>query len=144
MKLFITSKVYDTETKTKTEIEEEVQGDLDAYVGKNKVEFKLYTLGCVAAMFFNRHLDYSSSEVSPMKNIKCADCFIISGDGFQGFRLPSPLPPMPYIGFIDYHLDQEEFLKAYRESAEMLGASKIDDAWLEVGNSSIVLRVKTK
>lgn len=50
MKLFITSKVYDTETKTKTEIEKEVQGDLDTYVGKNKVEFKLYTLGCVAAM----------------------------------------------------------------------------------------------
>lgn len=51
---------------------------------------------------------------------------------------------MLYISFIDYHLDQDEFLKAYRESAEMLGASKIDDAWLEVGNNSIVLRVKTK
>lgn len=140
MKLFITSKVYDTETKTIAEIQEEVQEDLDTYVGKNKVEFKLYTLGCVAAMFFNRHLDYSTLGANPKTDINCADSFIISGDGFQGFRLPSPLPPMPYIGFIDYHLDQEEFLKAYRESAEMLGASKIDDAWLEVGNSSIVLR----
>lgn len=41
MKLLITSKIHDTETKTKTEIEEEVQEDLDAYVGENKVEFKL-------------------------------------------------------------------------------------------------------
>ena len=45
---------------------------------------------------------------------------------------------------MNYNLDQDEFLKAYRESAEILGASKIDDAWLEVGNSYIVLRVKTK
>lgn len=144
MKLFITSKIYDTETKTIAEIEKAVQEDLDAYVGKNKVEFKLYNLGCVAAMFFNRHLDYSSSGANPKTDIKCADSFIISGDGFQGFQLPSHLPPMPYVSLMNYNLDQDEFLKAYRESAEMLGASKIDDAWLEVGNSSIVLRVKTK
>lgn len=65
MKLFITSKVYDTAKQTISEIEKAQQEDLDAYIGKNKVEFKLYNLGCVAAMFFNRHLDYSSSWVNP-------------------------------------------------------------------------------
>lgn len=144
MKLLITSKIYDTETKTIAEIQEEVQKDLDSFVGKNKVEFKLYNLGCVAAMFFNRYLDYSTLGANPKTDINCADSFIISGDGFQGFQLPSPLPPMPYISLMNYNLDQDEFLKAYRESAEILGASKIDDAWLEIGNSYIVLRVKTK
>lgn len=40
MKLFITSKVYDTEKQTIAEIEKAVQEDLDAYVEKNKVIFK--------------------------------------------------------------------------------------------------------
>ena len=45
MKLFITSKVYDTEKQTIAEIEKAVQEDLDAYVEKNKVIFKLYIAG---------------------------------------------------------------------------------------------------
>lgn len=97
-------------------------------MGENKVKFKLYTLGCVAAMYFNRHLDYSTIGANPKTDIYCADSFIISGDGFQGFSFPSPLPPMPYVSLMNYNLDQDEFLKAYRESTEMLGASKIDDA----------------
>lgn len=32
MKIFIVSKVYDTETKTIAEIQEEVQKDLDSFV----------------------------------------------------------------------------------------------------------------
>ena len=59
MKIFIVSKVYDTETKTIAEIQEEVQKDLDSFVGKNKVEFKLYNLVCFAAILFNIYLDYS-------------------------------------------------------------------------------------
>lgn len=69
---------------------------------------------------------------------------IYCSDGFQGFRLPSPLPPMPYISFVNYNLDQGEFIKAYEKSVVLLGGDKIDDAWLEVGNYSIVLRVKVK
>ena len=45
MKLFITSKVNDTEKQTIAEIEKAVQEDLDAYVEKNKVIFKLYIAG---------------------------------------------------------------------------------------------------
>lgn len=69
MKLLIVSKIYDTETKTIAEIQEEVQKDLDSFVGKNKVEFKLYNLGCVAAMFFNRYLDYSTLGANPKTDI---------------------------------------------------------------------------
>ena len=52
MKLFITSKVYDTEKQTIAEIEKAVQEDLDAYVEKNKVIFKLYIAGKTVAMYF--------------------------------------------------------------------------------------------
>lgn len=59
-KVFVMGKVYTiTETNT-SEIEKAVQEDLDNMVGKDKVEFKLCTLGNVVAMFFNRPLDYST------------------------------------------------------------------------------------
>ena len=144
MKLFITSKIYDTEKQTIAEIEKAVQEDLDNMVGKDKVEFKLYTLGNVVAMFFNRCLDYSTLGANPEKDINAADALIITGEGYNGFKMPSPLPPMPYLGHIIYNLEQSDFLEIYKESAKRLGTSKIKDAWLEINPGSIILRVQTK
>lgn len=144
MKLFITSKIYDTEKQTIAEIEKAVQEDLDNMVGKDKVEFKLCTLGNVVAMFFNRHLDYSSLRADPRESIIGEDALIITGDRYNGFIMPSPLPPMPYLGYIIYNLEQSDFLEIYKESAKRLGASKIKDAWLEINPGSIILRVQTK
>lgn len=144
MKLFITSKIYDTEKQTIAEIEKAVQEDLDNMVGKDKVEFKLYTLGNVVAMFFNRHLDYSSLRADPRESIIGEDALIITGDRYNGFIMPSPLPPMPYLGYIIYNLEQSDFLDAYKKSAKILGASKIRDCWLEINSNMIVLRVQMK
>lgn len=144
MKLFITSKIYDTEKQTIAEIEKAVQEDLDNMVGKDKVEFKLYTLGNVVAMFFNRHLDYSSLRADPRESIIGEDALIITGDRYNGFIMPSPLPPMPYLGHIIYNLEQSDFLDAYKKSAKILGASKIRDCWLEINSNMIVLRVQMK
>lgn len=144
MKLFITSKIYDTEKQTIAEIEKAVQEDLDNMVGKDKVSFKLYTLGCVAAMFFNRSVDYSNIGADPKESIIGEDALIITGDRHNGFIMPSPLPPMPYLGHIIYNLEQSDFLEIYKESAKGLGASKIKDAWLEINPESIILRVQTK
>lgn len=144
MKLFITSKIYDTEKQTIAEIEKAVQEDLDAFIGKDKVEFKLYTLGNVVAMFFNRHLDYSSLRADPRESIIGEDALIITGERYNGFIMPSPLPPMPYLGYIIYNLEQSDFLDAYKKSAKILGASKIRDCWLEINSNMIVLRVQMK
>lgn len=144
MKLFITSKIYDTEKQTIAEIEKAVQEDLDNMVGKDKVEFKLCTLGNVVAMFFNRHLDYSSLRADPRESIIGEDALIITGDRYNGFIMPSPLPPMPYLGYIIYSLEQSDFLDAYKKSAKILGASKIRDCWLEINSNMIVLRVQMK
>lgn len=144
MKLFITGKIYDTEKQTIAEIEKAVQDDLDNMVGKDKVSFKLYTLGCVAAMFFNRSVDYSNIGADPKESIIGEDALIITGDRYNGFIMPSPLPPMPYLGHIIYNLEQSDFLEIYKESAKRLGASKIKDAWLEINLGSIILRIQTK
>lgn len=137
-------KVYTITETNISEIERAVQEDLDAFIGKDKVEFKLYTLGNVVAMFFNRHLDYSSLRADPRESIIGEDALIITGDRYNGFIMPSPLPPMPYLGYIIYNLEQSDFLDAYKKSAKILGASKIRDCWLEINSNMIVLRVQMK
>ena len=45
MKLFIVSKIYDTSILSNNQIENLVQKDIDSYVGKDKVIFKLSITG---------------------------------------------------------------------------------------------------
>ena len=139
MKLFITSKIYDTEKQTIAEIEKAVQDDLDAYVGKNKVIFKLYIAGKTVAMYFYRGIDYKSN---PEDMIMDADAYMITGEGYNGFRMPVQFYKAPLL--CTYSMEQTEFLKAYMGSADVLGADKIKKAWLEIDEKKIVLRVKTE
>lgn len=139
MKLFITSKVYDTEKQTIAEIEKAVQEDLDTYVEKNKVIFKLYIAGKTVAMYFYRGIDYKSD---PVDMIMDADAYMITGEGYEGFRMPAKFPKVPLR--CTYSMEQPEFIKAYIESAELLGADKIKKVWLEIDGGKIVLRMKTK
>lgn len=85
-KIFVMGKVYDMITMTIAEIEKTVQEDLDSFVGKDNVEFKLYTLGNVVAMFFNRPLEYSALGANPEKDINAADTLIITGEGYNGLK----------------------------------------------------------
>lgn len=142
MKLFITSKVYNTETKTIAEIQEAVQGDIDSYVGKDKVIFKLYSTGKIATMYFYRGVDYASLYADSENMIIDADAYLITGEGYEGFRMPVQFPKVPY-GY-SYSMEQYQFLKAYKNSAELLGGDKITKAWLDIDGEKIVLRVKMK
>lgn len=142
MKLFITSKIYDTETKTIAEIEKAVQKDIDNYIGKDRVIFKLYITEKTAAMYFYRGVDYSSLHADPGNMIIDADAYLITGEGYEGFRMPCPFYKVPY-GF-SYSMEQSEFIKAYKDSAELLGAEKIKKACLDIDGEKIVLRVNVK
>lgn len=142
MKLLITSKIYDTETKTIAEIQKEVQKDIDSYVGKDRVIFKLYITGKTAAMYFHRWVDYSSLHADPVDMLIDADAYLITGEGYEGFRMPVQFYKVPY-GY-SYSIEQSEFLKSYMGSAELLGADKITKAWLEIDEKKIVLRVNVK
>lgn len=140
MKLFITSKIYDTETKTIAEIEKAVQEDIDNYIGKDKVIFKLYITGKTAAMYFYRGVDYSSLHADPKDMIIDADAYLITGEGYEGFKMPVQFYKVPY-GY-SYSMEQSEFLKAYKDSAELLGADKIKKAWLDIDGEKIILNIK--
>ena len=141
MKLFITSKIYDTDTITTDDIEKAVQKDIDNYVGKDKVIFKLYIAGKTASMFFFRGINYSSFH-DPREMILDADAYMITGEGYEGFRMPVQFYKVPY-GY-SYSMEQTEFLKAYKESAEKLGGDKLKKTELEINVDKIVLRVEIK
>ena len=96
MKIYITSKIYDTDAKPITDIEKEVQNDLDNYVGKDRVIFKLYIIGKTAVMYFYRCVDYSSLHADPVDMIIDADAYIITGEGYEGFRMQCPFYKIPY------------------------------------------------
>ena len=140
MKLFITSKIYDTEKQTIAEIQEAVQTDIDNYVGKDRVIFKLYITGKTVAMYFYREVNYSSLHADPRDMIIDADAYLITGEGYEGFRMPVQFYKVPY-GY-SYSMEQSEFLKAYKDSAELLGVDKIKKAWLEIDEKKIILKIK--
>ncbi|WP_300227261.1 hypothetical protein [uncultured Bacteroides sp.] len=140
MKLFITSKIYDTETKTIAEIDKAVQEDIDNYVGKGKVIFKLYIIGKTAAMYFYRRVDYASLHADPKDMIIDADAYLITGEGYEGFRMPVQFYKVRLQ--CNYSMEQSEFLKAYKDSAELLGVDKIKKAWLEIDGEKIILNIK--
>lgn len=142
MKLFITSKIYDTEKQTIAEIENLVQKDIDSYVGKDRVIFKLYITGKIAAMYFYRGVDYASLHADPGDMIIDADAYMITGEDYNRFRMPVQFPKAPY-GY-SYSMEQSEFIKSYKDSTELLGAEKVKKAWLEIEGEKIVLRVRTE
>lgn len=140
MKLFIVSKIYDTSILSNNQIENLVQKDLDAYVGENKVIFKLSITGKTVAMYFYRGVDYSSLYADPKSQIIDADAYMITGERFEGFSLPIQFPKVPII--CTYNMEQSEFIRAYMGSADVLGADKIKKAWLDIDGEKIILNIK--
>lgn len=138
-KIFVMGKVYDM---TKQDIESLVQKDLDIYVGEDKVKFKFHTLGNIVAMFFYRNVNYAVLGADPEKDMIDADAFMITGHSCNGFFMPEPFPTIP--GGYSYSMLQTDFLNAYRESAKILGASRIKDSWLEITPNVIILRVQLR
>ena len=141
-KFFAVGKVYDTAVMTDNEIESSIQKDLDTYLGKDKVEFKLSMQGRTLAMFFHRQVDYDELHANPKEDIIDADALMITGEGYNGFKMHVSLPPMTFIGYIHYNLGQTEFLEEYKLSAQELGADKIKDIRMEINRESIALHLR--
>lgn len=141
-KIFVMSKVYTMTETNISEIEKTVQKNIDDCIGKDIIKFKLYTLENVAAMFFYRGVDYSALGADPEKDMIDADAFLLTGHGYNNFFMPEPFPIVP--GGYSYSMLQTDFLDAYKESAKILGASKIKNCRLEINSNMIVLRVQMK
>lgn len=142
-KIFIAGKVYDLQVMNKDEVEASVQEYLDNAIGKDRVRFELCTIGNMTTMSFHRGFDYSSYNADPAKDIMDADAFMMTAHEYKGFMMPSPFPALPVPGFgYPYHINQTDFLDAYRKSARILGASRIKNVSLDIASQSIVLRVQ--
>ena len=139
MKLFITSKIYDTEKQTIEEIEKAVQEDIDHYVGKDKVIFKLYIAGKTGAMYFYRGINYSSFH-DPKEMIIDADAYLITGEGYDDFNMPVSFPTIPYGN--PYSMEQKEFLRAYKASYKALTGKKRVRTELDINEKRVILTVK--
>lgn len=140
-KIFIAGKIYDLQAMDKDTIEASVQSDLDNAIGKDRVRFRLYTAGNMAAMFFHRGFDYTPYHADPEKEIMDPDAFLVTCHGYDGFLMPEPFPTIPSFGY-PCRIDQGDFLDAYRKSAKILGASRMNSVELDISPHSVVLRVQ--
>lgn len=142
MKLFITSKIYDTDNQTVAEIEKAVQNDLDQYIGKNKVIFKLNIRNNKATLTFHRIVNYSTLYINPKESIIDADVYMITGENFKGFKMPVPFPKVPFC--YTYSMEQTDFINSYVKSTKLLNGNKISNMSLDIREKEIVLKINTK
>ena len=141
-KIFVVGKVYDTAMMTDQEIEDAVQKDLDDYIGTGKVDFSIHTEPDMISLVFIRFTGYyGEKSIDMAKEMIDADAFMITGEGYQGFHLPSLFPTVPF-GYTPYVMSQSDFKMAYKESSELLGADKVKWMKTEVTPHSVVLRIK--
>ena len=141
-KFFVVGKIYDTALMTDQEIKDAVQENLDDYIGEGKVNFSIYTEPNMISLIFIRFTDYyKQNNIDLSKDMIDADAFMITGEGYQGFHLPSMFPTVPF-GYTPYVMTQSDFKMAYKESSELLGADKVKWMKTEVTPHSVVLRIK--
>ena len=141
-KFFVVGKVYDTALMTDQEIKKAVQKDLDDYIGEGKVNFSIHTDSNMISLIFIRFTDYyKQNNIDLSKDMIDADAFMITGEGYQGFHLPSMFPTVPF-GYTPYVMAQSDFKMAYKESSELLGTDKVKWMKMEVTPHSVVLRIK--
>ena len=141
-KFLAVGKIYDTATMSDQEIEDAVQKDLDGYIGNGIVNFGFHTSPNMISLVFIRFTNYyTQNNVDLKKDMVDADAFMITGEGFGGFRLPVKFPIAPF-GYTPYLMGQSDFKTAYKDSAELLGADKVGWMKMEVTPHSFVVRLK--
>ena len=141
-KFFVVGKVYDTAIMTDQEIKDTVQKDLDDYIGTGIVNFNIHTEPDMIFLIFIRFTDYyKQNNVDLAKDMVDADAFMVTGEGYNDFHLPSMFSIAPF-GYSPYVMSQSDFKMAYKESAELLGADKVKWMKMEVSHHSVVLRIK--
>lgn len=127
---------------TDQKIKDTVQKDLDDYIGTGIVNFNIHTEPNMIFLIFIRFTDYyKQNNVDLAKDMVDADAFMVTGEGYNDFHLPSMFSIAPF-GYSPYVMSQSDFKMAYKESAELLGADKVKWMKMEVSHHSVVLRIK--
>ena len=138
-KIFVMGKVYDLAKQEICEIENEVQKDLDKF-SAGGIRFKIdITSEKTLELIFTRQ--YRDGEIDWLnydsKTIYCTDARIITGHGFDGFRVPVYWGGVPY-GY-PFFMPKEEFVSCYKKSAIKLGGSRLKLAEVGIMPDKIIL-----
>ena len=124
-KIFVMAQVYDLTKQEISEIENEVQKDLDKY-SNGGIGFKInITSEKTLELIFTRKYRYGEIDwlnYNP-ETIYCTDAKIITGHGFDGFKVPVYWGGVPY-GY-PFFMPKDEFISCYKKSAVKLGASRL-------------------
>ena len=134
-KIFIVSKIYDTEKMTDNDIRIAVQADINKLIKREGVvEFEIIRQAKEIDLVFHRRLEYPDNKLQ-QGLMADADGYLVCGIGLDGFRLPKMWGEVPFG--CSYFFEQAVFKESYRESAVELGASLIKDLELEVGKEAL-------
>ena len=121
IKFFVVGKVYDTAIMTDQEIKDTVQKDLDDYIGTGKVNFNIHTEPNMIFLIFRRSTNYyEQNNVDLAKDMVDADAFMVTGEGYNDFHLPSMFSIAPF-GYSPYVMSQSDFKMAYKDGGTAWG-----------------------
>ena len=129
-KIFLVAKVHEMEPATIMSVQQEIQNDLDRFTNGHRVVFSVANPKENEFEFTFRRT--SSQNLGEEGKINSADAWAITGDGFDGFSMPEPLPSAPFGSYFNTFIDMDDFIDCYKKSARKLGASRMKDISVEI------------
>lgn len=138
-KIFLVAKVHEMEPTTLASVQQEIQNDLDRFTNGHRVVFSVANPKENEFEFTFRRT--SSQNLGEEGKINSADAWAITGDGFDGFSMPEPLPSAPFGSYFNTFIEIDDFIESYKKSARMLGASRMKDIKLEITPEYVKLRL---
>ena len=138
-KIFLVAKVHEMEPTTLASVQQEIQNDLDRFTNGHRVVFSVANPKENEFEFTFRRT--SSQNLGEEGKINSADVWAITGDGFDGFSMPEPLPSAPFGSYFNTFIDMDDFIDCYRKSARKLGASRMKDISVEITPEYVKLKL---
>lgn len=141
-RIFLVGKVYEMEPTTLMSVQQEIQNVFDSVTeeeGERRVVFSVANPKENEFEFTFRRT--SSQNLGEEGKINSADAWAITGDGFDGFSMPEPLPSAPFGSYFNTFIDMDDFIDCYKKSARKLGASRMKDIKLDITPEYVKLRL---
>lgn len=138
-KIFLVAKVHEMEPTILASVQQEIQNDLDRFTNGHRVVFSVANPKENEFEFTFRRT--SSQNLGEEGKINSADAWAITGDGFDGFSMPEPLPSAPFGSYFNTFIDMDDFIDCYKKSARKLGASRMKDISVEIKPEYAKLRL---
>lgn len=138
-KIFLVAKVYEMEPATLSSVQQEIQNDLNRFTNGHRIVFSIANPKENEFEFTFRRT--SSQNLVEEGKINSADAWAITGDGFDGFSMPEPLPSAPFGSYFNTFIGMDDFIDCYKKSARKLDASRMKDISVEITPEYVKLRL---